>query len=54
VLAVFWALRHHVAEARSWIGQLLPTADSLDSGLSRQEAVAVAHDDRRSAGTRAA
>jgi len=30
VLAVFWTLRDHLAEARSWIGQLLPTADSLD------------------------
>jgi predicted ATPase len=31
VLAVFWTLRDHVVEARAWIGQLLPTADSLDS-----------------------
>ena len=30
MLAVFWTLRDHLAEARSWIGQLLPTAQSLD------------------------
>jgi predicted ATPase len=31
VLAVFWTMRDYVIEARSWVGQLLPTAGSLDS-----------------------
>jgi len=30
VLWVFWFLRDHLGEAHSWVGQLLPTADSLD------------------------
>jgi predicted ATPase len=30
VLWLFWGLRDHLAEAGSWIGQLLPTADSLE------------------------
>jgi hypothetical protein len=29
VLCTFWILRDHSGEARSWLGQLLPTADSL-------------------------
>jgi tetratricopeptide (TPR) repeat protein len=31
MLAVFWTLRDHLAEARSWVNQLLPMAGSLDS-----------------------
>jgi predicted ATPase len=30
VLWLFWFLRDHLGEARSWIGQLLPTVGSLD------------------------
>jgi predicted ATPase len=30
VLWLFWGLRDHLGEARSWIDQLLPTADSLE------------------------
>jgi predicted ATPase len=30
VLWMYWGLRDHLGEARSWIDQLLPTADSLD------------------------
>jgi hypothetical protein len=30
VLWPFWSQRDHLGEARSWIDQLLPTADSLD------------------------
>jgi len=30
VLWPFWSQRDHTAEAHAWIGQLLPTADSLD------------------------
>ncbi len=30
VLWLFWFLRDHLGEARSWVGQLLPTARSLD------------------------
>jgi predicted ATPase len=30
VLWLFWGLRDHLGEARGWIGQLLPTADSLE------------------------
>ena len=30
VLWLFWFLRDHLGEARSWVGQLLPTAGSLD------------------------
>jgi predicted ATPase len=30
VLWPFWSQRDHMAEAHAWIGQLLPTADSLD------------------------
>jgi predicted ATPase len=30
VLWPFWGLRDHLGEARSWIDQLLPTADSLE------------------------
>ena len=30
ILWLFWFLRDHMAEARSWVGQLLPTAGSLD------------------------
>jgi len=30
VLYPFWALRDHMGEARSWVDQLLPAADSLD------------------------
>jgi hypothetical protein len=29
VLCTFWMLRDHSREARLWIGQLLPAADSL-------------------------
>jgi hypothetical protein len=29
VLCTFWILRDHSGEARSWLGQLLPAADSL-------------------------
>ena len=29
ILWLFWGLRDHLGEAHSWIGQLLPTADSL-------------------------
>jgi predicted ATPase len=31
VLCTFWMLRDHASEARSWIDQLLPTADALDA-----------------------
>ena len=31
VLAIFWTLRDHLAEARPWVAQLLPAAESLDS-----------------------
>jgi predicted ATPase len=30
VLWLFWFLRDHMGEARSWVGQLLPTAGSFD------------------------
>src|SRR6516225_9336243 len=30
VLWPFWSLRDHLAEARAWVGQLLPASDSLD------------------------
>ena len=30
VLWMFWGLRDHLGEARGWIDQLLPTADSLE------------------------
>jgi len=30
VLWPFWSLRDHLAEAHTWVGQLLPTAGSLD------------------------
>jgi len=30
VLWLYWGLRDHLGEARSWIDQLLPTVDSLD------------------------
>jgi predicted ATPase len=30
VLWPFWSLRDHMAEARAWVDQLLPAADSLD------------------------
>jgi predicted ATPase len=30
VLWLFWELRDHLGEARAWVDQLLPTADSLD------------------------
>jgi predicted ATPase len=30
VLWLFWGLRDHMGEARGWIAQLLPTADSLE------------------------
>jgi predicted ATPase len=30
VLWLFWGLRDHLGEASNWIGQLLPTADSLE------------------------
>jgi hypothetical protein len=30
ILWLFWFLRDHLGEARSWVGQLLPTADSFD------------------------
>jgi predicted ATPase len=30
ILWLFWFLRDHMGEARPWVGQLLPTADSLD------------------------
>jgi predicted ATPase len=30
VLWMYWGLRDHLGEARTWIDQLLPTADSLD------------------------
>jgi predicted ATPase len=32
VLWPFWSLRDHLAEARGWVDQLVPTADSLDPG----------------------
>ena len=32
VLWLFWFLRDHLGEARSWVGQVLPTARSLDLG----------------------
>ena len=31
VLWMFWGLRDHLGEARSWIDQLLPTADTLEA-----------------------
>jgi tetratricopeptide (TPR) repeat protein len=31
MLAVFWTLRDHLTEARSWVNQLLPAARTLDS-----------------------
>ena len=36
VLFLFWELRDHLDEARSWVDQLLPAADSLDP-LARAE-----------------
>jgi predicted ATPase len=30
VLSLFWFLRDHLGEARAWVEQLLPSADSLD------------------------
>jgi predicted ATPase len=30
ILWLFWFLRDHMGEARSWVGQLLPAADSFD------------------------
>ncbi|HEV7362688.1 MAG TPA: DUF4062 domain-containing protein, partial [Mycobacterium sp.] len=30
VLSLFWILRDHLAEARTWVDQMLPIADSLD------------------------
>jgi predicted ATPase/class 3 adenylate cyclase len=30
VLWMYWGLRDHLGEARAWVDQLLPTADSLD------------------------
>ena len=30
ILWPFWSLRDHLAQASAWIGELLPTADSLD------------------------
>ncbi len=30
ILFVFWTLRDHLKEARSWLDELLPTADSFD------------------------
>src|SRR5262249_38103455 len=30
VLWLFWFLRDHLAEARSWVGQLLPSAGTFD------------------------
>jgi predicted ATPase/class 3 adenylate cyclase len=30
ILWLFWELGDHLGEARSWVGQLVPTADSLD------------------------
>jgi tetratricopeptide (TPR) repeat protein len=36
VLWMYWGLRDHLGEARGWIDQLLPTADSLDV-LARAE-----------------
>ena len=30
ILWLFWFLRDHLGEARSWVDQLLPTADSFD------------------------
>jgi hypothetical protein len=32
VLWPFWSLRDHLAEARAWVDQLVPAADSLDPG----------------------
>jgi predicted ATPase len=32
VLWPFWSLRDHLAEARGWVDQLVPAADSLDPG----------------------
>ena len=31
VLWLFWVLRDHLGEARAWVDQLLPAADSLDA-----------------------
>ena len=31
VLWLFWELRDHMSDARAWVGQLLPAADSLNS-----------------------
>jgi tetratricopeptide (TPR) repeat protein len=31
MLAVFWTLRDHLAQARSWVDQLVPVAGSLDA-----------------------
>ncbi|HEY2656022.1 MAG TPA: DUF4062 domain-containing protein [Solirubrobacteraceae bacterium] len=31
MLAVFWTLRDHLTEARSWVNELLPAATALDS-----------------------
>jgi predicted ATPase len=31
MLAIFWTLRDHLTEVRSWVDQLLPAAESLDS-----------------------
>jgi hypothetical protein len=30
VLSLFWILRDHLAEARTWVDQMLPIADSMD------------------------
>jgi tetratricopeptide (TPR) repeat protein len=36
VLWLYWGLRDHLGEARAWIDQLLPTADSLDAQAQAQ------------------
>ena len=42
VLWLFWFLRDHLGEASSWIGQLLPTAGSLDPQAQAELAWAAA------------
>ena len=51
VLWLFWELRDHLGEVRTWVGQLLPTAGTLDP-QARAELLWTAAVDRRRGGRR--